>query len=412
VYSIPLAVKANVGVPLGIVIAPSDRKEVFSIFADALVEKGFSLGDLFELPPLSDAGTALRSYTDVGVRRRGYHRRHYLCYRHLLESLGSNTLVSLLARRLLFTRTQDAFRELFPQSVADFELGCQQNLISDAGRAKFGKLFGVDLTQSDGNECATTNSDVFREQALWGERGITFGVAASSNHIEGMHGRLNAKIRNFRNFRARFVEIASAVIKSASNWSKKVERGWQATKTKLERNAKDKGFEFQDCPNSAYCDKGLLLSRRLGRQGPRVHTISKCTWENQPPPAQFSVTTRAPPDISFTEFKGTWTLEVGQEGPKIGQVEDEMEGDASRATMSPDVRSVVRIRREVTALNTNHKFRYSLEDMFIRFGEVHAELRITHRSNLTEAQIKQRANSIFLLDCAHVAQTKGEWPRH
>jgi hypothetical protein len=43
--------------------------------------------------------------------------------------------------------------------------------------------------------------------------------------------------------------------------------------------------------------------------------------------------------------------------------------------MSPDIRSVVRVRRAITALNTNDEFRYSLEDMFIGFGEVQAELR-------------------------------------
>jgi hypothetical protein len=41
VYSIPLAVKANVGVPLGIVIAPSERRDVFSLIAELLIEKFF-----------------------------------------------------------------------------------------------------------------------------------------------------------------------------------------------------------------------------------------------------------------------------------------------------------------------------------------------------------------------------------
>jgi hypothetical protein len=73
VDSIPLAVKANVGIPLGIVIAPSERREVFSIFTDVLVEKGFSETDLFEIPLWSDAGTALRSYAKGGVGQKGYH---------------------------------------------------------------------------------------------------------------------------------------------------------------------------------------------------------------------------------------------------------------------------------------------------------------------------------------------------
>jgi hypothetical protein len=153
VYSIPLAVKANVGIPLGIVMALSKRRDVFSIFADLPVEKGFSESDLFEIPFISDAGTALRSYAEGLAGRRGYYGHHYLYYRHLLEALGSDTLVALLARRLLFTRTQNAYQEAYPQTVADFVLGCQQGMISPNGRAKFGNRFGINLTQSDGNAC-------------------------------------------------------------------------------------------------------------------------------------------------------------------------------------------------------------------------------------------------------------------
>jgi hypothetical protein len=118
-YSIPLAVRTNVGIPLGIVVTPSERREVFASFADLLAEKGFSHESLFELLLLSDAGTALRSYAEGRAGRQGYHRRHYLCYRHLRESLSSGTFVALLARRLLFTRTEDAFRELYPQTLTN-----------------------------------------------------------------------------------------------------------------------------------------------------------------------------------------------------------------------------------------------------------------------------------------------------
>jgi hypothetical protein len=173
-------VKANVSVPLGFFLAPSERTEVFSIFADALAEKSFSLRDLYEISLLSDAGTALRSSADGGFRRRGYHRRHYLCHRHLLESLGSNTLVSLLARCLLFTRTQDTFREFYPQAIADFALGSQQNLISDARRVKIGKLFRVELTQPmEMNARGLTR--LFSENRLCG---ASEGFLSASQHVQ------------------------------------------------------------------------------------------------------------------------------------------------------------------------------------------------------------------------------------
>jgi hypothetical protein len=166
IHSIPLAINANVGIPLGIVIARSERREIYSIFSDILAEKGLSRETLFELPLLSDAGTALRSYAKGGAEREGYYRRHYLSYRHLLESLGSSTLVALLVRRLLFTRTEKGFRELHPQTLADFALGCEQNLITEGGTQQFARIFGVDLVQLHGNECLSTSIKVFNAQAL------------------------------------------------------------------------------------------------------------------------------------------------------------------------------------------------------------------------------------------------------
>jgi hypothetical protein len=80
VHSISLAVKANAGIPLGNAIAPSDKREFFSSFADLLAENGFARDELFQLPLLSDAARALRSYADGRAGRAGYHQRHYLCY--------------------------------------------------------------------------------------------------------------------------------------------------------------------------------------------------------------------------------------------------------------------------------------------------------------------------------------------
>jgi hypothetical protein len=61
--------QANVDIPLGIVIAPSGRQEVFAPFADFLAEKGFPCEKPVELPLLSDEGKAHRSYTDEQARR-------------------------------------------------------------------------------------------------------------------------------------------------------------------------------------------------------------------------------------------------------------------------------------------------------------------------------------------------------
>jgi hypothetical protein len=56
-----MAVCANVGIPLGIVVAPTERREVVDLFASCLADRGFSRNEFYNLPLLSDEGTALNA---------------------------------------------------------------------------------------------------------------------------------------------------------------------------------------------------------------------------------------------------------------------------------------------------------------------------------------------------------------
>jgi hypothetical protein len=180
--------------------------------------------------------------------------------------------------------------------------GCELNLITIPARVKFCRLFGVDLAITDENGMPRTNINVFREQALCGERGIAFEVAACTNHCEGAHGRLNARVDGLRSLKVRFAEIMSAIVASAATWSQKVERGWHAAKKKLEESAQKSQLKLQDCPEGAHCEKGLVLSRRLGRPVPCVHVISMHGWPEHALPTQFNLCRTGAPDVSFTEF--------------------------------------------------------------------------------------------------------------
>jgi hypothetical protein len=180
-YSIPMAVRANVGVPLGIVIAPSERSQVYAMFADALQQEGFT--DLHRLPLLGDEGKALAGYED-----KCQHIAHYFCDPHLLESLGSGTFVALLAYRLLFTQTRRAFDEIIGQTIPDCATGCRMKLISSKGKRKFCHMFEVhQVSPGEDEPLPDINLTVFHGQALWVDRGTGYGATTCTNHIEGFH---------------------------------------------------------------------------------------------------------------------------------------------------------------------------------------------------------------------------------
>jgi hypothetical protein len=59
---------------------------------------------LRDLPVLSNAGAGLVALA------KSHGMKHYLCFEHILESMGTETYVAVLARHLLFSSTEREYR--------------------------------------------------------------------------------------------------------------------------------------------------------------------------------------------------------------------------------------------------------------------------------------------------------------
>jgi hypothetical protein len=113
--SIPMSVKANPGIPLGIAVTPTERQHILRLLANNLIEQGFPRDHLARLPLRSDEGTALNAHAIQ------YHELHFYCDRYLLEALSSGTFAPMLARRRLCPYTQQEFRDVVDQTMCDFK---------------------------------------------------------------------------------------------------------------------------------------------------------------------------------------------------------------------------------------------------------------------------------------------------
>jgi hypothetical protein len=405
VYCIPEAIIANVGIPLGLVIAPSERMDVFSMFADLLFTQGFAPEELQRIPLLSDEGAALKKYA------RRYHLWHFLCYRHLLECLGSGTVVALLALRLLFTTTEVQFSECIEQTLSDFAIGCRAEAITENARQKFMEIFGI--TESPDGKLAL-DIDVFRRQALWGDRGIAFGVAPCSNHVEGMHGRLNEKTHRIRSLPARVEKVTKAIIKSAGTWAIKVARGQRKARAALLKSAKDHGYAYESCPFGEMCDRGEILSRRLEMQVPCAHAIAQIcasrSIEVQPCP-QFPLYDLELPQISVSPYNGEWMLKKKRltETRAWPMIEESRIAIVEFSHADADCRLIHRIRRELRAFNRGAEFRYSMDQMLVKLGRIRGRLEVERAGMRSFAQIHLESNSVFLIECLKVVKTGEPW---
>jgi hypothetical protein len=392
VYSIPMAVRANRGIPLGIVIAPTERQDVFRMLSKLLIEQGMASQRLTNLPVLTDEGSALSAYA------RADHSPQYLCYRHLLESLGSGTFVALLARRLLFTKTRVQFDNLIDQTLSDYAIGCRMSLITDQGKTKFCRLFGIGEIGETG--LPALDATVFEKQALWGERGTVFGVATCTNHIEGLHGRINQATRTQRNLVNRIATIVEIITKSAQNWADRVQRCRSKNRDRLAAQAESHGFTSGECQDPE-CDRGRILSRRLDQPFPCVHVVSVTTFSPSPL-AQFPLCDHDPPNITCCVVEPWDTSGDSKQNGGHGKIVEFEQTDMNLRDTGKEIQFLNRIRNELKHMNKGRDFRHSVAEMAFQWGRFYG------RENRRPEHVRA-ARSEFLVECVAVLQKGTEW---
>jgi hypothetical protein len=405
-YCIPMAVKANVGIPIGIVVAPSERQEMYNLFAATLFRHGLSPDELKNLPLLSDSGSALAAYALI------YQPEHYECFRHFLESLGSKTVAALLGRRLLFTLTERQFIEIVEQTMCDFQLACHRGLVTTQGRKRFIKIFHVTMPSSS-SDLPTCDVSLFRKQALWGPRGAR-GVAACSNHVEGMHGQLNKITGRRGSLRNRLCKIIQTLNRGASSWATRVEEARKLAKTRLLERAAgipQPGSRPERCPKPDVCDQGSIMANRLELPSfPCVHTVTEDLVLPAGPEQFETVGAESTSRVDVEESDGAaWqsvnSAERRRRARNIGVSED-LEAVAG-PTDTWQAEFLHSVRNEVSYLKPGADFPYSNYSMGVRFGQIHGAL---SASVMTPQCAVQQAKSAFFLDCVR-AMTDGSWPQ-
>jgi hypothetical protein len=184
----------NEAFPIGFAIAPTERAELFSTFAELMDKLG--IFEYRQKPILTDMGTGLAAYA-----REAGHPHHFLCYRHILENIGSGTWVAEIARRLLFTSSEAEYESLVYDAFADVNALLQKGMTDKGSVDRFRATFG---------NTAETSLATFRPQALW-IRAI-WGVTTCSNHIERLHRELNSAVENMQSLFHRLGCICQALV--------------------------------------------------------------------------------------------------------------------------------------------------------------------------------------------------------
>ena len=229
-YYIPQAIIANRGLACGLVVAPTEKDELFASYHRLL--RFHELG-IDHPPVLADLGGAIHSFAEQeGLQL-------YMCHRHLLEAIGSSSCAISLFQPLLRALTEDEFLAAVPQFVNDIAAFANYGLIDHSLIEKFEKYLGC-VFKKDGSrytgEITDLSQTAIEQWALFARQ----GVATCSNQAEALHKHVNRRTRENTSFMTKLLVLIEAVKNNFSTINDRIIHGVQKKQKSLEKKLRQR----------------------------------------------------------------------------------------------------------------------------------------------------------------------------
>jgi hypothetical protein len=388
VYIVPTLVVANYGVPLGIVVTPTERATSYRLFWENI--DGCEIQtEVYSRPLLSDKGAALIAYGEA-------HRRHWFCFRHILESLGSRTYVAILAHRLMFSASKDDYDRNHAEAAVALQIAISLDRVTTKGTDCFCRTFG--FTVLINGSCVRSPDDPFEAEALWGERGRA-GVSACTNHVEGLHGRLNQATDEVRLISRRLKRMVEVLWQKADRFSRDADRSAKRKFTQMVAKAKSQGYDCTECE----CGWNIVYAHRFGIDDfPCVHTC-------QQHPVDFQARNAPNLELSFdktiwppvcSDYDGTeWDFAESQASATPGQeTHKNLPLGAEEPEDKPDADVDAFVRRlisELKMLNPRRASGLKVGNVAAEYGVFADRTRGTSQLDFQDASLKARFEIAF-----------------
>ena len=262
----------NVGVPLCLTIAPSERnisyKFAYQCIANALVRKGrVDLAQrLFHVPVLSDMGSALASFV------QDYNLTQYWCHRHLIERFGASSFLTDVYKLVLISGNLKQANDIVQSFIRESQKTLEHCGASAARSLKMA-MEKMEKTMMHYEKWS-------EESKLSKEHGF---VARTTNHAEGFHKHMNAVTAHRRHPLTRIMEVLRLIMKKHKNFGesvvvnahRKFEKLLGEARKQIELGADESLFKRKECT----CGKRYINSYVYGTEFPclcNIITFREC----------------------------------------------------------------------------------------------------------------------------------------
>ena len=264
-YSIPIVIKNNRSLPIGLSIALSEKTEIYTRFLDEVNLQ-------HKMKVLCDLGSALKKTCQQ------FRFQRFICHRHLIERFNPNTLTGYLITKICQIKTEENYNKFISYWIPILNYLIKNNK-EPVNFSKFKKYLGLEY-DSNKETLVESNSQAKNEWAVW-RRGC---LNTCSNAIESRHGHINNMIKQKKlGLLNRIRLLTEYIAKSYMNFEENGNKVIQGHRFELQEKAKaliDNGkskseFSLENCD----CPAKKIYELRFGTTG--VDCIHTCFCKNR-----------------------------------------------------------------------------------------------------------------------------------
>ena len=241
-------------------MGPSEHSNLFLKFFELLEEYNFTfVTQNFRI--LSDEGKAIIAFAKVK------NCPHFFCYRHLIEKVGSSTIIGQKTRRLLFQTKVDYYKFALKQALSDVNYMIDIKIINEKQLNKFVKIFDLKVL-NDGH--VFSNENINYQHALWNRE--EFGISTCSNHIERLHRSLNEKVEPKHSISSWLLTVMYHITSLQQSFSSNSRKQAKSLISEMKHYAQNHGQCNEICPHA--CNWNIIYFHGFNINGfPCKHTV-------------------------------------------------------------------------------------------------------------------------------------------
>lgn len=380
VYFVPLLIIDNAAIPLGIVIGPSENQKLFDLFYDYLYSIDPTI-DMSKFPILSDEGKAIQSFSN------NHNLIHFYCYRHLIEKVGSNSILGEITRKLLYQTSIESFNQSLIGFSRDINTYISHSLITIKQVNTFSKIFSL---YRFGKYVLPQTWKY--QHGIWNR--MNYGVSTCSNHIERLHRTMNESTSNIRSVKNRFNIVIKKLFDYYNNFEINSRKQAEHLLKKFYDYANKHDFDVNiSCPYN--CGWNTIYSYRFGiKDFPCVHTIlsysNNCFRISSP---NILINTN---QIAFEQYIDSWNFSIKQD--KIIIYNEIKESIQFPYNNNNEYQFLYQLSKEIISSNNCYAFKEILVKVSILWG--------TKTYNIAPERIDQSFRSNFKCEVHQIFNSK------